>query len=77
MTSFSESGGILVVGLETDGGCSVGSELTATFDTDSDFYSGSYSFNSCSGSSSGSLGAGRVTVTFSNLRPVVVGGFAH
>jgi len=66
VTSFSESGGMLAVGLEADGGCSAGSGLTATFDADSDLYTGSYTFTSCAGSSSGSLIGARTTRTRSD-----------
>ena len=63
VTSFSEAGDIVTIGLETDGGCSAGSQLTATFDPAADLYSGSYSFTSCSGTVTGSLIGARTTRT--------------
>jgi hypothetical protein len=57
LTSFSEAGDQLEIGLETDGGCSAGSALTATWDPASGVYMGSYVFHDCSGTSSGAAGA--------------------
>jgi len=57
LTSFSETGDALVVGLETDGGCSAGSSFSATWDAGSGVYLGSYTFHDCGGTTSGALGA--------------------
>ena len=57
LTSFTEAGDALLVGLEPDGGCSAGSSFSATWDAGSGLYVGSYSFHDCLGTTSGSLGA--------------------
>ncbi len=54
VTSFSEIGDTLTFGLETDGGCSVGSSFTVTWDPGG-IYFGTYSFTDCSGTKSGDL----------------------
>jgi hypothetical protein len=54
LTSFSEFGDVLTVGLETDGGCSDGSFFTVTWDPGG-IYSGSYSFTDCDGTATGNL----------------------
>ena len=55
LTSFSAAGDTLSIGLETDGGCSAGSALTAAWDAGNGLYSGSFTFTDCSGTTSGSL----------------------
>ena len=57
LTSFSEDGDQIVIGLETDGGCSAGSALTATWDAAAGIYRGSFVFHDCSGTTSGAAGA--------------------
>lgn len=54
LTSYSESGDVLTVGLETDGGCSAGSSFTATWTPDG-VYDGTYSFTDCGGTTTGDL----------------------
>lgn len=54
LTSFSEAGDVLTVGLETDGGCSAGSSFTVTWNPGG-LYAGSYSFTDCGGTTSDSL----------------------
>jgi hypothetical protein len=54
LTSYSEIGDVLTVGLETDGGCSAGSSFTASWNP-GNIYTGTYSFTDCGGTSSGSL----------------------
>lgn len=55
VTSFSDDGTVLTVGLETDGGCSAGSSFSATWDAGSGLYSGSYTFHDCTGTATGDL----------------------
>lgn len=57
VTAFADDGGTLAIGLETDGGCSTGSELTAAWDGESGLYLGSYSFSDCGGTASGEVAA--------------------
>jgi hypothetical protein len=66
LTSFSEVGPNLVIGLETGGGCSAGSTVDVTFDETSKLYSGTYSFTDCEGTTTGSVIAGRATRTRSD-----------
>jgi hypothetical protein len=66
VVSFDESGSVLTIGLETDGGCSEGSELGALFDAGSGFYSGTYTFTDCSGTGTGDLIGARTTRTRSD-----------
>ncbi len=53
VTSFADVADVLTIGLETDGGCSAGSSLTATWDGGSGIYQGSYTFHDCAGTTSG------------------------
>jgi hypothetical protein len=55
VTSFVETGPNITMGLETDGGCSAGSSVSLVFDPASQFHSGTYTFNSCAGTTSGSI----------------------
>ena len=68
INSFAESpdGTTLTFELETDGGCSAGSELTATFDAARGMYTGSYTFHDCNGTTTGSLIGGRYSRTRSD-----------
>jgi hypothetical protein len=66
LTSFSEIGTSLVIGLETDGGCSAGSAVDVTLDTTSQLYAGTYSFTDCEGTTTGPVIAARVTRTRSD-----------
>jgi hypothetical protein len=66
VVSFDESGSALTIGLETDGGCSEGSQLEALFDPGSSFYSGTYTFTNCSGTETGDLIGARTTRTRSD-----------
>jgi len=54
LTSFSDVGDVLTVGLETDGGCSAGSSFSVSLDSGG-FYTGTYSFTDCGGTTSGDL----------------------
>ncbi|MEZ5312675.1 MAG: hypothetical protein R2862_02980 [Thermoanaerobaculia bacterium] len=54
LTSYSEIGDVLTVGLETDGGCSAGSSFTATW-TPLGVFDGTYSFTDCIGTTTGNL----------------------
>ncbi|MEK6699156.1 MAG: hypothetical protein AABZ10_08965, partial [Nitrospirota bacterium] len=57
VTAFSETGSAITVGLETGGACSGRGSFTATFDSSSKFYTGTYSFayTDCPGTDSGAL----------------------
>jgi len=54
-TSFSEAGGTVTVGLETGGACSGSGSFTATFDSATKLYSGTYTFTNCTSTDSGAL----------------------
>lgn len=54
VTSYSEEGDTLTIGLETAGGCSAGSSLTANWNTGG-IYTGTFSFTDCDGSRNGNL----------------------
>ena len=47
VTSFSEVGDTITIGLESGGGCAMTGTLTATFDGTTKFYSGDYSVDHC------------------------------
>jgi len=55
VTSFSEAGTAIAVGLESGGACPGSGSFTATFDGATRFYSGTYAFTSCAGTDSGTL----------------------
>jgi hypothetical protein len=59
VTSFSEIGSHLVIGLDGDDGCSAGSSVDVTFDAATKLYAGTYSFSDCGGATAGSVVAGR------------------
>ena len=76
VTSFSEVGDVLTVGLETDGGCSAGSSFTVSWDPGG-LYTGTYSFTDCSGTTSGDLlAATTMGTTSSEVREVLATRFA-
>jgi len=76
VTSFSEVGDVLTVGLETDGGCSSGSSFTVTWDPGG-LYIGTYSFTDCGGTASGDLlAATTMGTTSSEVREVLAARFA-
>lgn len=54
LTSFTDVGDVLTVGLETDGGCSAGSSFTVSWDPGG-LYTGTYSFTDCGGTTFGDL----------------------
>ncbi len=54
LTSFTEAGDTITAGLETDGGCSAGSQFTVDWIGDG-IWSGSYDFTDCLGTQSGSM----------------------
>jgi hypothetical protein len=64
LTSFSEVGDDLTVGLETDGGCSAGSSFSVTWNPEG-IYTGSYSFTDCDGTTTGDMLAAFATGTTS------------
>jgi hypothetical protein len=66
VTSFSEGGSRLEVGLEGDDGCSTGASVDLTFDGSSKLYTGTYSFTDCRGTTTGVVLAGRTTRTRSD-----------
>ena len=63
VTSFSETGSTITVELETGGACPGSGSFTATFDSTTRFYSGTYAFTSCAGTDSGALIGVRSTRT--------------
>ncbi|MCU0305844.1 MAG: hypothetical protein MUC56_17465 [Thermoanaerobaculales bacterium] len=65
LTSYSEIGDVITIGLETDGGCSAGSSMTVSWNP-GNLYSGAYTFTDCLGTTSGPLIAatGMGTTTF-------------
>ncbi|MBZ0115192.1 MAG: hypothetical protein K8J08_22240, partial [Thermoanaerobaculia bacterium] len=65
VTSFSEVGDSLTLGLETDGGCSAGSELAVTWDAGSGFFLGNSVFTDCGGTTNGAALAGFAMATTS------------
>jgi hypothetical protein len=71
LTSYSEVGDVLVVGLETDGGCSAGSSFTVTWNP-GNLYTGSYSFTDCLGTTSGELfAATSMATTTTDVRGIL------
>ncbi len=54
VTSYGGDGDTILIGLETDGGCSAGSSLTANWTSDG-IYTGTYNFTDCDGTRTGSL----------------------
>lgn len=54
LTSFSEVGDVVTVGLETDGGCSAGSSFTVNWNPGG-IYLGTYTFTDCGGTTSSNL----------------------
>ena len=55
LTSFSESGATIQIGLETAGGCSDGSSLEMTFEPSVGIYQGTFVLHDCSSTRSGPL----------------------
>ena len=76
VTSFVESGNDLQIGLESGGGCAAGSQLEATFNPKTKFYSGTYEFNHCGGTQSGELIGAKLTRTRSDHVASVLGTLA-
>jgi hypothetical protein len=76
LTSFGEVADVLTIGLETDGGCSAGSALTATWDPGSGLYLGSSVFHDCSGTTSGPAAAARGVATTSTAAHDLLAGRA-
>ena len=76
LTSYTEFGDVLTVGLETDGGCSAGSSFTATWNP-GNLYAGSYTFTDCGGTTSGELiAAFSMGTTSSEARDLLAARFA-
>ncbi|MGE0641010.1 MAG: hypothetical protein AB7P46_12135, partial [Thermoanaerobaculia bacterium] len=74
LTSYGENADVLTIGLETDGGCSAGSVLTATWDPGSGLYFGSSTFHDCGGTTSGAALAGRAMATTSTAARELLAG---
>src|SRR5712692_766686 len=63
VTAFSEAGSAITVELESGGACPGSGSFTATFDSATKFYSGTYTFTSCAGTDSGALIGAKSTQT--------------
>lgn len=63
VTSLSDVGDVVTIGLDLDGGCSAGSFLEATFDSSVGLYLGTFTLIDCSGSQTGTLLGGFVDGT--------------
>jgi hypothetical protein len=71
VTSITESGDTLTVGLEADDGCSDGSSFSVEWDP-SGIYTGDYSFTDCDGTTTGSMiAAFAMGTTSSDVRDVL------
>lgn len=55
VSSFSETGGMIEIGLESGGGCTMAGAMSATFDSATKFYDGTYTVNHCGTVTSGVL----------------------
>lgn len=55
LSAFADAAGTIALAMETDGGCSAGSSATLAWDPGAGFHTGSYTFNDCGGSTSGTL----------------------
>lgn len=55
VSSFSETGGMIEIGLESGGGCTMAGMMSATFDSATKFYDGTYTVNHCGTVTSGVL----------------------
>ena len=76
LTSYSEIGDTLTVGLETDGGCSAGSFFTVDWNP-GNLYTGAYTFTDCGGTTNGDLlAAFGMATSSSDVRDLLAARFA-
>lgn len=66
VTAFSESGGVLTMSVENGGLCAGSGSFTATFNSSSKLYSGTYSYTMCGQTTSGSIIGARMGNTNSS-----------